>query len=402
MRTIGLGGLPIATKDPEEIAARLLVLIFFIAPPLFATIETSPTAWGIIAPICGAGLFASVTRPAKALIAPALTLCALSAFVICSSFWAIDPKRPLLAFRDLFGYSIAALFLFHWLLVIPEPACTRILKAFLGGAVIAIFIIVARELGMAWSGSNGMARTVQAITLHKITFYGILFAILLLTLRRPLYTVTAGIFGICTLVFGRSTGVSIAIIFVTLFFFLSETRQRFTFNAIVTIYIIVAFLAPIIAPVLFSYLDQIGLLNFYPGTFSARLEIWKMVSTHVQNAPILGHGANTIRNATWLISDAKFYVDQDLPSAHNIVMDLWFELGIIGVATFGVLLGAIAKLISNLRGPSYFLCASFFIAVLIELSVDHRIWLSWVLGTLIMSVAVCILFYRSTRAGATR
>jgi hypothetical protein len=41
---------------------------------------------------------------------------------------------------------------------------------------------------------------------------------------------------------------------------------------------------------------------------------------------------------------------------------------------------------------------SIFLATVIELSVDHRIWLSWMQGTLIFGVCVCVLAILRQRA----
>lgn len=397
-RSVGFDGQPLWTKDLREISIRLLVAAFFIGPVLFIIVETSPTAWSVFSAVCGALALVSAPRSLnRGLRKPAAILLMLSIFVALSMLWSTDPRRSLLATRDVFGYSIAALVLLQSLLVIPTDACSRIMRACIGGIAIAIAVLIARELIMAWSGGSEAAKVLQAMTLHKITFYGILFAIVLLALRTSASIAGAAVFALVTLACGRTTGVNLAIVIIAALYFVSDASRRHALTAFVALYVAFAILAPALSPILYSYLDGTSILVFHPGTFAARMEIWKSVSAHIWDAPLLGHGTNTVRNAVWLLSNPKYYVDQDLPSSHNIIIDLWFELGAVGVVLFCLCTVALARTINTLRGSVHFMCTSAFIAILIEMSVDHRIWLSWVLGTLIMAAAMCVLYSRSAQ-----
>jgi hypothetical protein len=51
----------------------------------------------------------------------------------------------------------------------------------------------------------------------------------------------------------------------------------------------------------------------------------------------------------------------------------------------------VARRILRLTGAAQLACMSIFLATVIELSVDHRIWLSWMQGTLIFGVCICVL-----------
>jgi O-antigen ligase len=390
---VALGNHRVWTTQRGEIAVRLLTGLFLDSPTLFVTIETSPTVLAV-----AAAIFCFIAPSAKQIseniVLPTAALLVVAIYIASSEMWSIDHHKSLLAVRDYFGYAIASIIVINSLLAINEMDRRRIYSAYIFGAKIAIAVLVAREIWL--STISAVSDTEAAIVLHKITFYGSFFAISLLANGDSLSRALAIIFAFATLGLGHSAGVNVAIIFVaTLIACPQKYRSYFLITCIVA-YGLAAITAPLTAGPLFSYLDHASIIGFKPGTFAARLEIWKMVADRTLDAPLFGHGANTIRDANWIITNPKYYVDpRGLPSAHNIVFDLWFELGVVGVGLFLMLLFMTLKLILKLHDQVKFVASSFLVVTLIELSVDHRIWLSWVLGALIMAAAACILHVRS-------
>jgi O-antigen ligase len=197
---------------------------------------------------------------------------------------------------------------------------------------------------------------------------------------------------------GRSTGINFAILLIAALYFMDGVWRRRTLVIFCICYVVFAFTAPWIIPPLFQALSGTSLLDIYPGTFAARLELWGMVSQHVKDAWLFGHGADTVRIATYIVQNPKYYHLPDLPSAHSMVFDLWFELGLIGILVLAAIIIEIARRILRLTGAAQLVCISIFLATIIELSVDHRIWLSWMQGTLIFGVCVCVLAILRQRA----
>ncbi|WP_208696190.1 O-antigen ligase family protein [Mesorhizobium sp. M8A.F.Ca.ET.057.01.1.1] len=198
-----------------------------------------------------------------------------------------------------------------------------------------------------------------------------------------------------TLLYGQSTGINLAIVFVAAMFAMPAKYRQHALVGFFAAYLSLALIAPFVVSPLFAYLKTTGWLVFYPGTFAARLDLWQMISPHIAEQPVLGHGADTMRNAVGVVVNPTYYAQADLPSAHNIVFDLWYELGALGIIVYGVLLGAIIRMIGRLSGSCHFVPSSYLIIAVVELSVDHRIWLSWVLGTLVFAAGICILQCRS-------
>ncbi|UVK38205.1 O-antigen ligase family protein [Mesorhizobium sp. AR10] len=397
-RAVMFDGLPVLTGNRSEIFVRMLVGLYFLSPILFVSIETSPTALAIVAAVISVASLSTkrgyLTRGTMTL---AVVLAILFGFVLLSALWSVDPARSVRAARDVLGYSAAALVLAQCILAIPVAQCDRLLQAFSVGVLVALSILIGRELYFAFATEDPRL-VYHVVTLHKITFYGAFFATILIARPSLFSKAFAAFFAIVTLLYGRSTGVNLAIVVVALFF---ATPARFRQRALVffvVFYAVLAFVAPFVATPLFAFLDTRGWMSFYPGTFAARLELWKMISDHVAEAPILGHGANTTRNAIGVVVNPKYYALPDLASAHNIVFDLWYELGVAGIAVYGLLLMGITRMIGRLTGASHFIAGSYLIIAIIELSVDHRIWLSWVLGVLAFTASVCVLHHRSSSA----
>lgn len=263
--------------------------------------------------------------------------------------------------------------------------------------MIAILALFAIEVYIA--ARHGQSPPVaDVITLHKITFYGALFAAWHLAENSRTSTFIALLYAISTIALGHSAGIGAAIIVVAVLYALPDRGRRPAVAVIISAYVIGAFAAPAVIPRAFSYLDASGALSYKPNTFAGRLELWDLVLKQIWNAPILGHGANTIRNAMWLITNPRYYGLSDLPSAHNIVIDIWFELGVTGIAFMSVSIIALSTMIYKLPERLFFLCSSLLLTIVIELTVDHRVWLSWVLGTLILAIAISIIYSRDRLA----
>lgn len=372
-----------------------------ISPALFAFIEMSPTVLAIVAALLSTlSLLAKGARFASGTIRLAVTLALLSGLVLSSVLWSVDASRSLAAATAVFFYSIAAVLLVQGMHALTRAQCDRLARVSLIGLTIGLLSVIGRELYFAFLTDD--PRFVgNVFTLHKITVYGTFFAVVLLVQPAPIWKGFAILFAVLTLAYGQSTGVNLAIIVVAIMFVVPASHRQHALVGFFAIYLSLALIAPFIAGPVFDLLKATGWLAFYPGTFAARLDLWQMIAPHIVDKPFLGHGANTMRNAAGIVVNPTYYAQVDLPSAHNIVFDLWYELGALGMIVYAVLLGAILRTIRILGGPSHFMAGSFLIIAVVELSVDHRIWLSWVLGALVFAAGVCILNCRALTVSGT-
>ncbi|TPJ09009.1 O-antigen ligase family protein [Mesorhizobium sp. B2-7-3] len=395
-----LGGFPAWTSNRDEIAFRMLLGLYALSPALFAFVEMSPTVLAIVGALMGAlALLTKRARFGRGTTGLAIVLALLSGFIFSSALWSVDASRSLTAARDVFGYSIAAILLFQGILALASAQCERLAWVSLAGMLIGVVSVMGWELYFAFLTED--PRFVENVfTLHKITVYGAFFAVIFLAQPRLVWKGLAALFAVLTLLYGRSTGVNLAIVLVAVMFVMPAKYRQHVLVGFFAVYLSLALIAPFVVAPLFAYLKTTGWLAFYPGTFAARLDLWQMISPRIADQPILGHGANTMRNAAGVVVSPTYYAQADLPSAHNIVFDLWYELGALGIIVYGVLLAAIIRMIGGLSGPCHFIASSYLIIAVVELSVDHRIWLSWVLGTLVFAAGICIVQCRfMTRSG---
>ncbi|MBZ9681476.1 MULTISPECIES: O-antigen ligase family protein [unclassified Mesorhizobium] len=395
-----LGGFPAWTSNRDEIVFRMLLGLYALSPALFAFVEMSPTVLTLVGALMGAlALLTKRARFGRGTTGLAIALALLSGFVLASALWSVDASRSLMAARDVFGYSIAAILLFQGILALASAQRERLARVSLAGMLIGVVSVMGWELYFAFLTED--PRFVENVfTLHKITVYGAFFAVIFLAQPRLVWKGLAALFAFLTLLYGRSTGVNLAIVLVAVMFVMPAKYRQHVLVGFFAVYLSLALIAPFVVAPLFAYLKTTGWLAFYPGTFAARLDLWQMISPRIADQPILGHGANTIRNAAGVVVSPTYYAQADLPSAHNIVFDLWYELGALGIIVYGVLLAAIIRMIGGLSGPCHFIASSYLIIAVVELSVDHRIWLSWVLGTLVFAAGICIVQCRSmTRSG---
>ncbi|MER8490792.1 O-antigen ligase family protein [Mesorhizobium australicum] len=390
-----LGGFPPWTSNRDEIVFRMLLGLYALSPALFAFVEMSPTVLALVGALMGAlALLTKRARFGRGTTGLAIALALLSGFVLSSALWSVDVSRSLMAARDVFGYSIAAVMLFQGILALASAQRERLARVSLAGMLIGVVSVMGWELYFAFLTED--PRFVENVfTLHKITVYGVFFAVIFLAQRRLVWKGLAALFAVLTLLHGQSTGVNLAIVFVAVMFVMPAKNRQHVLVGFFAVYLSLALIAPFVVAPLFAYLKTTGWLVFYPGTFAARLDLWQMISPHIAEQPILGHGANTMRNAAGVVASPTYYAQADLPSAHNIVFDLWYELGALGIIVYGVLLAAIIRMIGGLSGPSHFIASCYLMIAVVELSVDHRIWLSWVLGTLVFAAGICIVQCRS-------
>ncbi|TPM37545.1 O-antigen ligase family protein [Mesorhizobium sp. B2-3-4] len=390
------GGLPLWTSDLDELILRVWMGLYVLAPALFIFVEMSPTVLALVAGLIGAlTILTTRQRFGRGTMGVAVALALLSAFVLSSALWSVDAGRSIGTAKDVFGYSIAALLLFQGILALSNARRDRLAWVSLVGLLIGLVSVMGRELYFAFLTED--PRFVENVfTLHKITVYGAFFSVILVAQPGLAWKGLAGLFAVLTLLYGQSTGVNLAIVFVAVMFVVPEKYRQQVLVGFFAVYLSLAIIGPFVVSPLFAFLKTTGSLAFYPGTFAARLDLWQMISPHISDRPVLGHGVNTMRNAVGVVVSPTYYAQTDLPSAHNIVFDLWYELGAVGIIVYGMLLAAIIRMIRRLTGSCHFIASNCLIIAVIELSVDHRVWLSWVLGTLVFIAGICLLHCRST------
>ncbi len=400
---VALGGESLFSPSASERVTRCLVVGLFIALPLFVSIQLSPTAW---APIMTLSLVLAdprrlAVRPVRVWWKLAACWMGLAILAAVSAVWSLDPRRSLFAGVVMAAYIGCGVVVVDYIAQRSDAQRERIWRALRSGAVISLIILTAIEIYsevVDWDAAR---------TFHKITFYGVLAAAVLLhdrdraTWLRALFLLL--FFAIPTLLIGKTTGVNLMIGAGIVLFLLRVRRLDIWLLPIFPIYCLLALSAPWSIAGIYAWVDQSVIAGFDGvASFMARLELWKLMAPYIVENVWLGHGADTVRISQFIVHNVKYYDLTDIPSAHNMIFDQWYELGLLGVivllAVMGVMLAVIVR--SSCR---YSLGAAIiFLGFLVEFSVDHRIWLSWVHGTVVFAVAALALMVlpRESETGA--
>lgn len=155
----------------------------------------------------------------------------------------------------------------------------------------------------------------------------------------------------------------------------------------------------ILSPVLISKTGPIGVISQQETTSTwlknssaiGRLDIWRFVTSHIEHKPLHGWGLDSTRSLT--IPQDGFFKEQRWHRAmhpHNAILQIWVDLGVIGILlTFSFLLYLIRE-IERLRPTAYIAAWGLFTAVFTISTVGYSLWQGWWLGTLFLATGMII------------
>jgi O-antigen ligase len=164
--------------------------------------------------------------------------------------------------------------------------------------------------------------------------------------------------------------------------------------------VVVTFFGTIPAMEWLYSLDLIDRGNL-PFSFLHRIEIWHYASKLVFERPLLGWGLDSSRSiAEKVILERGGYEFPVLPlHPHNAFLQVWLELGLVGVA-FGIAIGlTVLRGIRDLPPPSQPVALAAFAGTMAMISVAYGIWQVWWLGVLILSMLMIHVLARQHRVG---
>jgi O-antigen ligase len=320
---------------------------------------------------------------------------AFAALAAVSASWSLDPSRSWRAAVVLASYIGTGAIIISYIIELSELQRARVWSALVAGAATALIELTAIEI------YSVLAHWDAARTFHKITFYGLLAAAVLLNIQAKNTGLQRGFlvafFAIPTLLMGKTSGINLMILATAALCFLSPQQRRRLLLAVLFFYCLLALLAPFLADFIFHLADQstIGGLSSV-ASFMARLELWKLMAPYIIEHPWFGHGVDTVRISEFIIQHVvKYYDLPDIPSAHNMIFDQWYELGLVGVLSLLAIGGMTLRDMMNSACRYNLSAAVIFLGFVVEFSVDHRIWLSWVQGTAIFAASVVVLIART-------
>lgn len=128
-----------------------------------------------------------------------------------------------------------------------------------------------------------------------------------------------------------------------------------------------------------------------------RIVIWNYTAEQTLKAPVLGIGAGMMyeRYGSQIIEKEPEAYDPRVPHAHNLYLQIWFELGVVGAALLTLMGLAILERMRRL-GPRFapFAQATFTSAAIVASS-SYGMWQSWFLILYALTVALFAIAVRS-------
>lgn len=135
---------------------------------------------------------------------------------------------------------------------------------------------------------------------------------------------------------------------------------------------------PLAVPHLMSLVPDIIENKLPYGSVGIRADIWTAHARLLTNAPFIGHGVDASLMA------AEDYKHTDIPELflrwghpHNFAMQVWYELGLIGVALFSVLIFLFFRSIKSVPVELLPALLSTLAAVWTVAVVSHGAWQAW-------------------------
>jgi O-antigen ligase len=147
---------------------------------------------------------------------------------------------------------------------------------------------------------------------------------------------------------------------------------------------VVSILGLPIALTLFDWTIVEGASRAFTQTILPRLELWAFVVEKISERPLLGFGLEAGRFLPLDGMAHKFFGGEFMHHPHNGILQVWFEMGLVGAGLFamgwGLLITQIGK--QNALTQRYALAAV--VCVLVISTVSHGLWQTWWISALVM------------------
>ena len=320
--------------------------------------------------------------------------------IFISYFWSINPERTIEVIGPISGIIIA---IFIALNVTSNNKITN-LENLIGIPLILTSICILLDMILnAEIRSNLALLAGDEPTSRSANFgRGIIILLMIMPFSTAMYlnkgkrilALSVIILVSTIVIFGPNHSAKIAL-FITILssiiiYFLGP-RSFLYFGVISIIFIM---LLPVISSKILPSIGNIEKNNYYNvpwqktaagGSIIHRLLVWEYVANEVYKKPLLGHGAGTSRligqNIILNIPNTNQEIKGGIPlHPHNNFLEIWLELGLLGILIINLLWIKIIKYGIKMRKESYVIgtgiCSSI-IAIFIISNLSFGVFQSW-------------------------
>ncbi|HEY1799198.1 MAG TPA: O-antigen ligase family protein [Stellaceae bacterium] len=369
----------------------------FVLPPLLALVSRGAAALEGMAGLCAFGLV--LTRPAvypTRLRHPAMLLALLVVWGALSAAWSIVPDRSLLLAVRLLGLFAAGLALAAAAARIEQPR--RLLGLLVAGSALGIAVAAGDRI----TGGRVNALLHDRIYLPAETNQ-VMIALAILVLpavaamwpRHRALAVVATIIAVVAIALSVDESAKLGLALAVLIGALAYWRRRITARLLVFASVLFVILAPLTLPRLAHMPRLFDTVDNFKESAGHRLLIWSFVGDHIAEYPFLGWGLDSSRaipgggivirppGETWLPLHP-----------HNAALQVWLELGAVGVLPCVALLALLWYRVAGAAWPRLYgaAAAGSLAAALTVGFLSYGVWQEWWLGTLALALfAVLVL-----------
>lgn len=140
----------------------------------------------------------------------------------------------------------------------------------------------------------------------------------------------------------------------------------------------------------------------------ARMIIWNYTAERVLERPVLGVGTNSTRHLDEeRVRRGEVVHEKGLAAApqtrahpHNIYLQIWYELGIVGVLAFATLGFSLLGRIACLPSSIYPIALAHFAGCMILIMPSYGLWQNWFQAVIVMSTVGLVLIGRAQSGGS--
>jgi len=353
-----------------------------------------------VAAVRGGGDWRRLIRPNAALVA----MLFVTGYTLLSAVWAANPgaaigKGALLFFATLITFAAIAALAEVDVERLRRPALAFAAGAFLGGLFILFELLtdaaLARAFGslIAWfkpaatqqvlDGARA-AKLNQNVAIVMFNLWSGLLALQMLEGRRR-RAVASFLFALAIAVpvlLSYHQSSQLALLLSVFAFFLAQLWPKAVVRTLAAVWCLGFAL---VLPLSFAaYNADLHLAPWMPNSFKARIIIWEYTAERALERPWIGIGARSTRDLRQPEDLAEkpegFVLSRNTGiHAHNVFLQSWYELGLVGVILIAVASAMIALRISLLPLEVVPFAGATFTTFLVTASVAWGMWQTWLI-----------------------
>jgi O-antigen ligase len=272
--------------------------------------------------------------------APALALVALACI---STFWSVEPDLSLRRGISLLAPTAVGILV---TLRFGTRELVRLLAIALGLAAILsviVALLLPAEGIMSFGAWNGVYDNKNSFGRAMALLVAVMVLVALDAKRHRALAWLAAAAAMALVVLSASIGSTMAAVAVLVMIPLFRTL-RLRLTATVAVGSLSVLLVAIILTVILSNLEPVFALLGRDPTLTGRTQIWAAAFVSIADRPWLGYGHNAFWQG-WVGPSISLVssIGWEAPNSHNGLVDLWLELGLVGVLTFLAGLGIAAR-----------------------------------------------------------